>query len=160
MPGESNSNSKGRFNGKDDISIIDGTSDNDRLNGYDDDAYIFGYGGEGDDKLKGGLGDTMTGGQGDDLFHLKAHVGGDDTAVVTDFTQGEDQLKLAGRAKKVFLHEHEDGVLLAADRAGKKAFAILEGVSTALTQADFTNQGLNIVDLTGTETSVITLEVV
>lgn len=144
-----------------DDELFGGDGDDELHGGYDNDILNGGkgsdtlYGGEGDDKLKGGIGDTMTGGKGDDLFHLKVHVGGDDTAVVTDFAQGEDQLKLAGRAKKVFLHAHEDGVLVTADRAGTKTFAVLEGFSTTLTQADFVNQGLNIIDFTEAETTIL-----
>ncbi|MBE9045782.1 serine hydrolase [Pleurocapsales cyanobacterium LEGE 10410] len=72
---------------------------NDRLFGGIGDDYL--NGGKGDDNLIGGLGsdtltglsgnDTLTGGDGSDRFILFK----EETAIITDFTQGEDFLKLS-----------------------------------------------------------------
>ncbi|MBR4905084.1 MAG: hypothetical protein IKZ53_10490 [Selenomonadaceae bacterium] len=51
-------------------------------------------GGAGDDSLHGGMGrDTLTGGDGNDVFIFGANVG---TDVITDYTEGQDKIKIAG----------------------------------------------------------------
>ena len=84
--------------------LIKGGSGNDQLNGFDKNDRI--YGGEGadtlegragDDLLDGGAGtDTLTGGEGNDWFtlHQGALTSDSTLDVVTDFTQGEDQIKV------------------------------------------------------------------
>ena len=84
--------------------LIKGGSGNDQLNGFDKNDRIYGgagtdtlTGGEGNDVLDGGAGtDTLTGGEGNDWFTLHQGVLTSDSTldVVTDFTRGEDKIKV------------------------------------------------------------------
>ena len=84
--------------------LIKGGSGNDQLNGFDKNDRIYGgagtdtlTGGEGNDVLDGGAGtDTLTGGEGNDWFTLHQGVLTNDSTldVVTDFTRGEDKIKV------------------------------------------------------------------
>lgn len=80
---------------------IDGGADADLVNGGADNDSLSG--GDGADRLLGGGGnDTLTGGAGSDIFVFNGVAGVD---LVTDFTQGSDQLDLAaqGLALKALL---------------------------------------------------------
>jgi Ca2+-binding RTX toxin-like protein len=80
-------------------------------------------GGKGDDYLIGGLGnDILSGGMGRHRFVLKA---GEDPALITDFTKGEDllvldrgltfaQLSITQNANAAFIRIGQNGQLLAA----------------------------------------------
>ena len=60
-----------------------GGSGNDRL-----------VGGDGIDRLTGGVGnDTLIGGVGNDIFQINSGIGRD---LITDYTSGEDRIKLLG----------------------------------------------------------------
>ena len=51
-------------------------------------------GGDGIDRLTGGIGnDTLNGGLGNDIFQINTGIGRD---VITDYTSGEDRIKLLG----------------------------------------------------------------
>ena len=81
-----------RLYGRDGYDRLYGESGNDRLFGGDGNDILFG--GAGNDFLKGGLGnDQLTGGAGRDKFSINTGTGRD---VITDYTSGEDKIKLLG----------------------------------------------------------------
>lgn len=79
--------------------ILVGNKGKDKLTGGDDDDNLFGgqgddilIGSNGDDFLSGDRGnDKVTGGSGVDVFELRS---GDGSDVITDFTPGEDKLRV------------------------------------------------------------------
>jgi Ca2+-binding RTX toxin-like protein len=74
--------------------VITGGIGNDTLNGAGGNDTLLG--GDGNDTLLGGPGnDTLTGGAGNDFFVLNTAPGATNVDTITDFTSGQDHLKLA-----------------------------------------------------------------
>ncbi|MBO4401557.1 MAG: hypothetical protein J5809_06895 [Selenomonadaceae bacterium] len=66
-------------------------------------------GGKGSDTLSGGRGnDTLTGGSGSDVF---VYADGDGSDLITDYTSGEDLIKLASGAVKGYSVKNGDAIL-------------------------------------------------
>lgn len=119
---------------------------NDRLESYDlatGDGRTFGgsfmHGGPGDDLLSGKLGDTMTGGIGNDQFSLLVPLGNPDAppAIITDFNPLTDDLMVTFEVETdsggVFPYvieqrDTEDGLELVVD---DRVVLILNGITTA-----------------------------
>ncbi len=86
-------------NGNTGNDLIFGNIGNDNLSGDDGNDSLFGgqdddviTGGAGDDLLSGDRGnDTLTGGDGNDIFQFRT---GDGSDIITDFTSGEDKLRV------------------------------------------------------------------
>ena len=78
--------------GNSSANIIRGNSGANRLNGGAGNDRLVG--GNGIDRLTGGVGnDTIIGGSGNDIFQINSGLGRD---VITDYTSGEDRIKLLG----------------------------------------------------------------
>ncbi len=97
--------------------IIDGSGNefDNRINGNGAKNVLSGLGG--DDTLFGGLGrDTLTGGDGADVFRFASTPGGANVDEITDFTSGEDTLKLGDsifvRLKEAIRNETDAGPVL------------------------------------------------
>jgi ketosteroid isomerase-like protein len=123
--------------------ITTATNGNDVLDksGNTNQNFIFGYkgddalsGGPNDDTLYGGHGtNTLTGNGGGDLFAIGEDQG---TAIITDFTQGEDLLGLTLGLKFIELSFIPNGGDLEIRRA-ETLFAILQGgADLSLSEAD------------------------
>jgi serralysin len=96
------------------VELINGTGNDfdNRINGNGVKNVLDGQ--AGDDTLFGGLGkDTLTGGDGADVFRFAATLGGGNVDEITDFTSGEDVLKLADsiflRLKEAIRNETDAG---------------------------------------------------
>lgn len=142
-------------------SVIFAFKNDDFVSGKGGDDFIFlgrgadvGLGGDGDDVIRGGRGndtldggagddiliggrrdDVLTGGEGEDVF-VFGRRGGDD--VVTDFSQGEDALKLhlffGKRDVMDFVSEGEEGALIT---FGQATVTLLGVSADDLTADDF-----------------------
>lgn len=129
------------FGGRDDDLLFAGKGDDDLFGGNGDDILSGGDGddildgGRNDDTLNGGAEDNLlTGGHGDDVFV----IGGEDgTAIITDFTLGEDKLDLkgfSGDLADLFLSEEDSAVRLQWDNT----VVTLENLTEEdLSEADF-----------------------
>lgn len=128
-----------------------GGQGNDRMFGGNENDFLRGgsgndlmFGGNGNDMLKGGSGedridggggdDTLKGGSGADLFVFEDYY---DEDVITDFTQGEDQLDLTelGMASLSILTQTVNGGDLEINYYSYFTL-LLEGVTSALTVDD------------------------
>lgn len=100
---------------------LDGATGSDRLDG-----------GGGDDRLDGGPGDDiLTGGAGADEFVFRLQGGADR---VTDFTKGEDRIRLADSADpRIMLEPALGGVVLVAEDGTRM---LLDGVDTGMIGSD------------------------
>ena len=127
--------------------IIFGSEGDDTLQGDIGDDTLYGgkdndiiLGGDGSDILSGDNGnDTLTGGGGSDTFRLLANAG---TDIITDFTDGEDMIGLAGGLtfSELSIFATTDG--FAAISAGSETLAILNGINVSLiTSDDFMSVG-------------------
>ncbi|MDY6940705.1 MAG: SGNH/GDSL hydrolase family protein [Cyanobacteriota bacterium] len=114
-----------------DDTIVGGTGD-DKLWGEAGDDLLDG--GDGDDFLRGWAGDdTLVGGADADTFVVEALPG---TDTIADFASGEDTIELKGGLTFADLSVASDGTNTTIALAGD-ILAILEGVDTVLTSADF-----------------------
>ncbi|MGK7925079.1 MAG: calcium-binding protein, partial [Spirulina sp.] len=144
LRGDRNSRKSGGKIGGDDI--IHGGAGNDRIGGKAGNDTLFGdegddqiWGDDGDDIIRGGSGnDTLTGddfsgGTGRDTFVLAIAEG---TDTIVDFKQGEDIIGLTGN-----LTYGQLDITRQSDRTeikfGQETLAILEGVTSTLTEDDF-----------------------
>ena len=127
--------------------MIFGNEGNDTLNGDSGNDILYGgkdndiiLGGDGSDILSGDNGDdTLTGGGGSDTFRI---LPGNGTDIITDFTDGEDKIGLAGGLtfSDLSIFATTDG--FAAVSAGGSTLAILNGVNVSLiTSDDFMSVG-------------------
>jgi Ca2+-binding RTX toxin-like protein len=126
--------------------VLFGNQDADTLLGDAGNDTLFG--GVGDDSLFGGIGndclsgdrgqDTLTGGAGNDTFALDSLAGGD---VITDFTNGTDQIRFTGLTFSKLTISAGTGSspsTIIQLRDGKVTLATLFGVaSSSINQADF-----------------------
>ncbi|WP_199247234.1 SBBP repeat-containing protein [[Phormidium] sp. ETS-05] len=121
--------------------VIFGNQGNDSISGGDGDDTLYGgqdddwlFGDDRDDILSGDKGnDTLTGGGGSDIFRVMAGYG---TDVITDFTDGEDKIWLAGGLTfsqlSLFLSANGDTVI----SDGTESIAIIDGVNLGLINDD------------------------
>jgi Ca2+-binding RTX toxin-like protein len=130
--------------------VLIGMRDNDELNGAEENDVLRGgsgndelFGGAGDDRLNGQKGhDWLTGGSGKDIF-IMASNGDVSTNVVTDFTFGEDKLRVLRHDGDVLWQQKGDHIHLSTSRGGP-VFGILRNVSQ-LDQSDFVRSNINLV---------------
>lgn len=132
------SEEKDKIIGNDDDNVIFGNGGNDKIKGGDGDDEIDG--GTGNDKITGGEGaDTLTGGADSDTFIYKNLEDSTDDAmdIITDFTQGEDAIKLkkTGLDFEDLSFTSEDGVTIIEDL--NSDFAIQLNGTFSLTEDDF-----------------------
>jgi len=127
-----------------DIENIIGTSDDDILQNGASNANLFG--GAGNDRLSSGPNDVfLTGGTGNDVFFLGQR--GDQTATITDFTIGEDQIDLSASSITDFsdiqplLEQdffNENNAILSLQTGSLREEFILENINAAdLSASDF-----------------------
>ena len=121
------------INGNGGRDVINGNAGRDTLNGNGGGDTI--NGGAGGDTINSGAGrDTVTGGAGRDVFVLATGAGRD---VVTDFTNGVDQLSLSNGLgfDDLTINQQGQNTFI---RSGNDLLAILNGVNAGLiTGADF-----------------------
>ncbi|MCL2923082.1 MAG: hypothetical protein MGF17_00200 [Trichodesmium sp. MAG_R04] len=123
-----------------------GGEGNDTLDGHDGNDDLYGYpgndnliGGLGDDNLYGNEGnDTVTGGPGRDIFVLAK---GDGVDIITDYTDGTDQLGLLPLLSYSDLNIFQDSADTTITTQTGELLAILQGVqATDITEEDFTSR--------------------
>ena len=99
--------------------VITGGSGNDSLNG-----------GKGSDTLTGGRGaDTLTGGDGKDVF---VYSSGDGSDIITDYTAGEDFIKLLSGEIKGYTVKNNDAIL----KIGSSAVTVKGAGTSAISVLD------------------------
>ena len=106
-------------------------------------------GGAGDDVLTGGAGaDTLTGGAGADIFVLGVAVASQAEAdTITDFAIG-DQIQLPAGITQIRWQKTGGGdVWLITDEATPKYYAKLQNYAGYLTEAQFVNKGLSVIQI-------------
>lgn len=144
------------INGESGKDVLSGRQGNDELYGGADNDVLRGgsgddtlYGGSGDDRLSGHKGnDKLTGGAGDDVFNLSLRRA-EETDVITDFTSGEDVIRVRRYEGDIYWQQ-KDGAVHLSTEVGKTAFAVLRNISS-VQDSDFVRSDITLISVADLE---------